>query len=174
MNGARLLALASLVVLGACANDGPARTTVVDPQAGIRIDSMNAKLSAVYRARDSRAYPLLFTDSAVFEWPATPNVRGRAGLEALARDGWKPLDGLELKVIPSLRRIGADHATEFGAFEESWRDSSGARKVEFGRYAEVLARQPDGSWLIDRFLGFEDSTVTTPTIRLLKHPQTPR
>jgi hypothetical protein len=29
-----------------------------------------------------------------------------------------------------------------------------------GRYAEVLARQPDGSWLIDRFLGFEDSTVT--------------
>ena len=158
----RLLALASLLAGAACADARPARTPAVDPQAGARIDSLNAKLSAVHRARDSHAYPLLFTDSAVFEWPAIPNIRGRPGLEALARDGWKPLDDLELKVIPSSRRIGVDHATEFGAFEESWRDSTGARKVEFGRYAEVLARQPDGSWLIDHFLGFEDSTVTRP------------
>ena len=100
---------------------------------------------------------------SVAEWPTIPNVRGRAALEALARDGWKPLDDLELKVIPSARRIGADHAAEFGAFEESWRDSTGARKVEFGRYAEALTRQPDGSWLIDHWLGFEDSTVTRPS-----------
>jgi ketosteroid isomerase-like protein len=166
MSAARLLALASLLALGACANEAPARAA--DPQAGARIDSMNAKLSAVYRARDSRAYPLLFTDSAVFEWPGTPNIRGRVGLEALARDGWKPLNDLELKVIPSARSIGVDHATEFGAFEESWRDSTGARKVEFGRYAELLVRQPDGSWLIDHFFGFEDST-TTGSVRLLTH-----
>jgi ketosteroid isomerase-like protein len=159
----RVAALAALLTVAGCANgDAAARSTTVDPQAGARIDSMNAKLSAVYRARDSRGYPLLFTDSAVFEWPATPNIRGRAGLEALARDGWKTLDGLELKVIPSSRRIGVDHATEFGAFEESWRDSTGARKVEYGRYAELLARQPDGSWLIDHFFGFEDSTATRP------------
>ena len=163
-----MLALASLLACAACANEAPARSAAVDPQAGARIDSMNAKLSAVYHARDSRAYPLLFTDSAVFEWPAIPNIRGRAGLEALARDGWKTLDGLDLRIIPSSRRIGADHATEFGAFEESWRDSTGARKVEFGRYAELLARQPDGSWLIDHFFGFEDST-TTGTVRLLSH-----
>ena len=166
MSAARLLALASLLALGACANEAPARAA--DPQAGARIDSMNAKVSAVYRARDSRAYPLLFTDSAVFEWPGTPNIRGRVGLEALARDGWKSLNDLELKVIPSARRIGVDHATEFGAFEESWRDSTGARKVEFGRYAELLVRQPDGSWLIDHFFGFEDST-TTGSVRLLTH-----
>jgi len=163
MSAARhVLAFACIVALTGCANGTPARTSAVDPNAGARIDSMNAKLSAVYHARDSKAYPLLFTDSAVFEWPATPNVSGRAGLEALARDGWKPLDDLALRVVPTSRRIGADHATEFGAFEESWRDSTGGRKIEFGRYAEVLARQPDGSWLIDRFLGFEDSTVTRP------------
>ncbi len=156
----RVLALTCLVALGACTNETSARTSAVDPQAGARIDSMNAKLSSVYRARDWRGYPQLFTDSAVFEWPAIPNVRGRAGLEVLARDGWKPLDDLALRIVPTTRRISADHATEFGAFEESWRDSTGARKVEFGRYAEVLARQPDGTWLIDRFLGFEDSTVT--------------
>ena len=156
----RVLALVTLIALGGCANEPAARTSVIDPQASVHIDTLNARLSKVYRSRDWRGYAQLFTDSAVFEWPTIPNVRGRAALEALARDGWKPLDDLELKVIPSARRIGADHAAEFGAFEESWRDSTGARKVEFGRYAEVLARQPDGSWLIDRFLGFEDSTVT--------------
>ena len=156
----RVFALACLVVAGACANETSTRTDAVDPQAGARIDSMNAKLSTVYRARDWRGYGQLFTDSAVFEWPQIPNISGRAGLEALARDGWKPLDDLALRIVPHSRRIGANHATEFGAFEESWRDSTGARKIEFGRYAEILARQPDGSWLIDRFLGFEDSTVT--------------
>ena len=156
------LALACLVTLGGCANEPSTRTNAPDLQASAHIDTMNAKLSKVYRDRDWRGYGQLFTDSAVFEWPATPNVRGRPGLEALARDGWKPLDDLALRVVPHTRRIGADHATEFGAFEESWRDSTGARKIEFGRYAEVLARQPDGSWLIDRFLGFEDSTVTRP------------
>jgi len=156
----RVLALACGVTLIACANEPSARTTAADPQAGARIDSMNAKLSTAYRARDWRGYGQLFTDSAVFEWPQIPNISGRSGLEALARDGWKPLDDLALRIVPHTRRIGADHATEFGAFEESWRDSTGARKIEYGRYAEVLARQPDGSWLIDRFLGFEDSTVT--------------
>ena len=159
MSGRRgVLALACIVALSGC-NDPSIRANAVDPNAGARIDSMNAKLSTVYRARDWRGYGQLFTDSAVFEWPQIPNVSGRSGLEALARDGWKPLDDLALRIVPHSRRIGANHATEFGAFEESWRDSTGARKIEFGRYAEVLARQPDGSWLIDRFLGFEDSTV---------------
>jgi ketosteroid isomerase-like protein len=156
----RVLAVALLAAIGACAQESSTRTAAVDRQASAHIDSTNAKLSKVYRDRDWRGYGQLFTDSAVFEWPATPDVRGRPGLEALARDGWKPLEDLALRVVPHSRRIGADHATEFGAFEESWRDSTGARKIEFGRYAEVLARQPDGSWLIDRFLGFEDSTVT--------------
>jgi ketosteroid isomerase-like protein len=158
----RVLALAALTVGIACADGAPARTAVVDPQAGAHIDSLNAQLSAVYRSRDARGYSHLFTDSAVFEWPAIPNVRGRAALEALARDGWKPLDDLALEVHPSTRRIGPESATELGAFEESWRDSTGARKIEYGRYAEVLARQPDGTWLIDRFMGFEDSTATRP------------
>jgi len=156
----RVLAVALLAALGACAQESSTHPAAMDLQASAHIDSMNAKLSKVYRDRDWRGYGQLFTDSAVFEWPQIPNVSGRSGLEALARDGWKPLDDLALRIVPHTRRIGAGHATEFGAFEESWRDSTGARKIEFGRYAEVLARQPDGSWLIDRFLGFEDSTVT--------------
>ena len=112
--------------------------------------------------RDAKAYGTLFTDSAIFEWPAIPNVRGRARLELMAVENWKSLNQLELKVIPSSRVIGPDHATEFGAFEESWHEPDGTRKIEYGRYAEVLARQPNGFWLIDHFLGFEDSTVTRP------------
>jgi hypothetical protein len=54
--------------------------------------------------------------------------------------------------------VAPDDATEFGAFEQDWTDSSGVRRTEFGRYASYLLRQPDGSWRMDRFLGFEDST----------------
>jgi ketosteroid isomerase-like protein len=117
---------------------------------------------AIHRVRDAKAYGTLFTDTAVFEWPAIPNVRGRARLELMAMENWKTLIGLELKVIPSSRIIAADHATEFGAFEESWHEVDGTRKIEYGRYAEVLVRQPNGFWLIDHFFGFEDSTVTRP------------
>ena len=62
----RVLALAVVVALSGCANETPARASAVDPNAGARIDSMNAKLSTVYRARDWRGYGQLFTDSAVF------------------------------------------------------------------------------------------------------------
>jgi len=30
--------------------------------------------------------------------------------------------------------------------------------TEFGRYVAFLLRQQDGSWRMDRFFGFEDST----------------
>ena len=30
--------------------------------------------------------------------------------------------------------------------------------TEFGRYVTFLVRKNDGTWLIDRFFGFEDST----------------
>jgi ketosteroid isomerase-like protein len=103
-------------------------------------------------------YGSLFTDSAVFEWPAFNTVRGRPALEAMARGSWPSLDDMTLELDVDARRLASDHATEFGAFRQSWRDSSGTRMTEFGRYVAVLARQPDDRWLIDRFFGFADST----------------
>ena len=91
----------------ACANEAPASRPAVDPQAGAHIDSLNASLMAIHRMRDAKAYGTLFTDSAIFEWPAIPNVRGRARLELMAVENWKSLNQLELKVIPSSRVIGA-------------------------------------------------------------------
>ena len=58
--------------------DAPARAL----DAGI--DSLNARLVRAYRDRDPGAYAALFTDTAVFEWPAVPTVRGTAGLAAMA------------------------------------------------------------------------------------------
>jgi ketosteroid isomerase-like protein len=104
------------------------------------------------------AYGALYTDSAVFEWPAFNTVRGRAGMEAMARSNWASLADMDLKLTVSSRRLAPNHVTEFGAFEQSWRDSSGVRMTEFGRYVTVLARQGDDSWVIDRFFGFADST----------------
>ena len=127
-------------------------------QAGAGIDSLNARLIDAYRRRDPQAYAALYTDSAVFEWPAFNTVRGPAQLAAMARSNWASLNDMDLRLIVSNRRMAPDHATEFGAFQQSWRDSSGARMTEFGRYVTVLVRQPDGRWRMDRFFGFEDST----------------
>ena len=114
--------------------------------------------SQAYRNRDPRAYGALYTDSAVFEWPAFNTVRGRAGMEAMVRSNWPSLNDMDLRLTVSSRRLSSDHATEFGAFEQSWRDTGGVRMTEFGRYVTVLARDGDRGWLIDRFFGFADST----------------
>jgi uncharacterized protein (TIGR02246 family) len=132
-------------------------------ETGAGIDSLNARLMQVYRDRDPAAYATLFTDSAVFEWPAFNTVRGRAGLEEMVKSSWPSLNDMELRVTVASRRLASNHATEVGAFQQSWRDAKGVRNTEFGRYVNVLARQSDGRWLIDRFFGFSDSTRPVAT-----------
>ena len=145
--------IASLCIVGlACRPAGP---SVADPTAGI--DALNAALVRAYRTHDPQAYAALYTDMAVFEWPAFNTVRGPAQLAAMARSNWAALKDMDLRLTVATRRVAPDHATEFGAFEQSWRDSS-ARMAEFGRYVALLVRQKDGSWRMDRFFGFEDST----------------
>src|SRR5205085_4559660 len=107
------------------------------------IDSLNAPMISADRARDPQAYAALFTDSAVFEWPAFNTVRGPAALAAMARDNWAAERDVELRLHVASRRLAADHATEFGAFEQTWSDSAGVRRTEFGRYVSLLARQRD-------------------------------
>lgn len=134
----------------------PARPSAGGATAGL--DSLNARLVGAYRNHDPQAYAALYTDTAVFEWPAFNTVRGRAELAAMARSNWAFLKDMDLRLTVSARRVGPDHATEFGAFQQSWRDSGGVRRTEFGRYVAFLLRQQDGSWRMDRFFGFEDST----------------
>jgi ketosteroid isomerase-like protein len=149
--------VASIVIAGAvvsCSAASPASTR----QANAAIDSLNARLVRAYQTRDPQAYASLYTDSAVFEWPAFNTVRGPAALGAMARSNWAAERDVDLRLAVANRRVVADQAMEFGAFQQLWTDSAGARMIEFGRYVTVLARQGDGSWRIDRFFGFEDST----------------
>ena len=122
------------------------------------IDSLNVRLVQAYRNRDPLAYAALYTDSGVFEWPEFNTVRGHAGLEAMARSNLASLRDVDLRLDVSSRHIAPGYATEFGAFQESYRDTSGKRMTEFGRYVAGLARQRDNSWRIDHFVGFSDST----------------
>jgi len=148
-------AVIPLCILSAACSQEASRPAA---DAGAGIDSLNARIVQAYRDHDPRKYGALYTDSAVFEWPAFNSVRGRAGMETMARDNWASLKDMDLKLTPSARRLASDHATEFGAFQQSWNDSTGTRMAEFGRYVVYLTRQKDGSWLMDRFFGFEDST----------------
>lgn len=155
MSASRRVAILSLGIAGLACSPAP-RPAAGEASAGI--DSLNARLVQAYRSRDARAYAALYTDTAVFEWPAFNTVRGPAELAAMARSSWASLRDIDLRVSVVARRLAPDHATEFGAFQESFRDSSGSRLTEFGRYVTYLVRQQDGSWRMDRFFGFEDST----------------
>ena len=152
---AERVAVVLLCILGLACRPS-VRSSAGEATAGI--DSLNAALVRAYRTHDPQAYAALYTDTAVFEWPAFNTVRGPAQLAAMARSNWASLKDMDLRLTVSARRVAPDHATEFGAFEQSWRDSSGLRRTEFGRYVAFLLRQADGSWRMDRFFGFEDST----------------
>ena len=152
----RLTSLTILIAFGVAVSCSPAPPRS-SSEAERGIDSLNSRLVRGYRDHDPGEYAALYTDSAVFEWPAIASVRGRAGMAAMARENWATLKDMDLKLIVAARRISGDHATEFGAFEQSW-DSDSGRNTEFGRYAVALVRQNDGRWLMDHFLGFEDST----------------
>jgi len=160
------VAVVSLVV--AClACWQPSRPSSVAANGGI--DSLNAALVRAYRSHDPVAYAALYTDTAVFEWPAFNTVRGPTELAAMARANWAALRDMDLRLTVSTRRVAPDHATEFGAFQQSWRDSSGVRMTEFGRYVSFLLRQADGSWRMDRFFGFEDSTRRAAAVASSQH-----
>ena len=150
----------SLFVLGAACSPAPPQST---SEISSGLDSLNARRVQAYRKRDPQIYATLFTDSAVFEWPAFNTVRGRPGLEAMARSNWESLNDQDLQLTVSSRRVASNHATEFGAFQQSWRGPNGSRMTEFGRYVVFLVRQGDGNWLMDRFFGFEDSTRSSST-----------
>jgi hypothetical protein len=149
------IVLSLLCATFACAADVYDTPPAADANAGV--DSLNARLSKAYRDHDPVAYGALFTDSAVFEWPAFETVRGRAGLEAMAKSNWASLTDMDLQLDVAHRRIAADHVTEFGAFQQAYRDTSGKR-VEYGRYVAVLVPSSAG-WRMDRFFGFSDSTA---------------
>ena len=152
----RIIVLSLCIAVLACAPSAPAVVSPAEANAGI--DSLNARISDAYRKHDPTAYGALYTDSAVFEWPAFNTVRGPAALTSMAQGNWASLRDMDLVLDVASRRIAQDHATEFGAFQQSYRDSTGARTTEFGRYAALLVRQKDGRWLMDRFFGFADST----------------
>ena len=145
--------LTALLAIACARAASPAGTEA----AGAGIDSLNARLVEAYRNKDPKAYGMVFTDSAVFEWPAFM-VRGRPGLEGMARDNWPRLHDMQLALNVSARRIGTNHATEFGAFQQSWTDSVRGPMIEYGRYVHFLVRDDSTGWRIDRFSGFEDST----------------
>ena len=160
MSASIRVAIVSLGI-GCLACPQPSRPSAGEATAGI--DSLNEALVQTYRSHDPVAYAALFTDTALFEWPAFNTVRGPTALAAMARDNWASLRDMDLRLTVSSRRVAPDHATEFGAFEQSWRNSSGVRMTEFGRYVAFLLRQEDGSWRMDRFFGFEDSTRRSST-----------
>src|SRR3989475_10332425 len=108
-----------VVLLGsaclACAQ--PSRPSAGEVTAGI--DSLNARIVQAYRSHDPQAYAALYTDTAVFEWPAFNTVRGPTALAAMAGENWGSLKDMDLRLTVATRRVTTGNATGFGDFEES-------------------------------------------------------
>src|SRR5438128_12570591 len=95
----------------------------------------------------------------------TQGASVRVAIASLCKD-------VDLGLAVSARRVAPDHATEFGAFEQSWRASSGVRRTAFGRYGAFLLRRADARGRMHGFFGFRDwtpahrsLTFAPPTIR---------
>src|SRR5256885_931948 len=67
-------------------------------EANAGIDSLNARVVQAYRSHDPVAYAALYTDTAVFEWPAFNTVRGPTKLAAMARDNRASLRDMDLRL----------------------------------------------------------------------------
>src|SRR2546425_5835598 len=100
----------------------------VRPSAGeatAGIDSLNAALVRAYRTHDPQAYAALYTDTAVFEWPAFNTVRGPAQLAAMARSSWASLKDMDLRLTVSAPRGAPGPPPDLGGVEQSCRQPDG-------------------------------------------------
>src|SRR2546428_5988211 len=98
------------IVLAACARQSqPARPSAGEATAGI--DSLNAALVHAYRSHDPLAYAALYTDTAVFEWPAFNTGRGPAELAAMARGNLGALNRMDLRLTGSTPRVAPGPST---------------------------------------------------------------
>src|ERR1051325_9925026 len=101
MSASPRVAIVSLCSVGlACSQ--PSRPPAAEATAGS--DSLNARLVQAYRRYDPRAYAALYTDSAIFDWPAFNTVRGPAELAAMARTTWASLSDKGHRLTVSNRR----------------------------------------------------------------------
>src|SRR5450432_94301 len=105
MSASTKISILSLCV-AALACSAPPPPSAQQVSAGV--DSLNARLVDAYRRHDPQAYAALYTDSAVFEWPAFNTVRGPAQLSAMAKDNWTNLRDIDLRLTVANRRVAAD------------------------------------------------------------------
>src|SRR2546427_6520769 len=128
-NASITVAVVSLCIVGLACQ--PSQPSTGEAAAGI--DSLNAALVRAYRSHDPRAYAALYTDTAVFEWPAFNTVRGPAELAAMARSNWASLSDMDLRLTVAAPPVAPHHATEVGAFPQTRADSSRAPQMGVGR-----------------------------------------
>src|ERR1041385_1990268 len=107
LTGARLRAAVVSLSIAGLACTKPAQLAVSEATAA-GIDSLNARIAQAYRSHDPEAYAALYTDTAVFEWPAFNTVRGPAALGAIDRSNWASLRDMDLRLIVSTRRVAPD------------------------------------------------------------------
>src|SRR4029078_10173937 len=149
----RLLALASLITATvACTASVPAATEA--PGDRTAIDKLRADYAAAYNAGDANTLGILYTTDAVSMQDHQPATVGRDAITAMLKTMMGQMTS-SLTLTPEETKIMGAWAYDRGAFllSATPKMPGAATMTEHGKYLVLLAKQPDGTWLLSREIG---------------------
>ncbi|MGB3176865.1 MAG: nuclear transport factor 2 family protein [Albidovulum sp.] len=100
------------------------------------------QMATAYRAGDAAGCAAVFTHDAVLMSPYAPLTRSRAAIEALHRH-WLAEGGSD----KTMTVLEAEASGDLGWCLVAYSEGDGS---DDGKTLAILARQPDGTWLISR------------------------
>ncbi|MDH3254216.1 MAG: DUF4440 domain-containing protein [Acidobacteriota bacterium] len=154
-------AVAALMVVLLCCGEATGRQEVVDATSEVDIAAMEAiaaageRLRDAYLARDVDRWLAGFTEDVVV---MPPGARMIVGLDALREAsqlqfGWLEKYGIEIDGEPLETVVVGDWAYTRDGYEVRYQPLDGGDPtLDRGRSLAIWKRQPDGSWLLSRYM----------------------
>lgn len=149
---ALLLPLAAALAVGATACAGPEPAPVEDPAASTAdLDAFVSAFVEAYNAGDAAALAALWAEDGTMSPPLSPTL-DRAGIESAYAAQFAPGAGMTLEVTREDAIVSGDRLASWGGFVVNGQGADGAPFTAWGRYGNVLRKEPDGSWKLVRHM----------------------
>ncbi len=142
----------SLIVLtlSACQQSGPAALTKAD------ITAIEATSKAYLKAvldGDWDAVAATYTEDAMIMPPNSPVVKGRANIKKYF-EGFPPISEISAENVEVVGQ--EDIAYVRGTYKVAIAVEGAEPVTDFGKFVDILRKQPDGTWLFHRDISNSD------------------
>lgn len=143
---------------GTTATSAPTRSTVEDASA---IKALNDEYAAAVNAQDPARMASLYSSDALYMGANSPGVVGRERIQAYFENSFKFSTPGEAKSVSLENQVAGNWAFDRGKFTYSGtRKADGERISGSLMFLQVLERQRDGSWKINRRMYHSDQPAT--------------